>query len=264
MTYVNLNWCVLIDQWFIIHVRNDVAPGYLIWSYLAIVGSPIQNITRSPSRTRQILLELYSSVQKTSRLRTIIYTPFFSSVAHVWVRGAKTTGSIANKFGFSWIKFFRQWEISSFCTWIAEIKSFVVQNHVFLYICRSTNFRQYWLSTVYFFGDFNETFRLLFFHAHLLISSARFRWKISKNKICHLWQDPLAATGHLWNIWFITEWIALKFKILTDIKIRFKKNHSVPYSGLVTSSTIVTQYLQCRGSRSRFIRHTAGGRLHWT
>jgi hypothetical protein len=31
--------------------------------------------------------------------------------------------------------------------------------------CRNTNFGQYWLSTVYFKGDFNETFRLLFFHA---------------------------------------------------------------------------------------------------
>jgi hypothetical protein len=29
------------------------------------------------------------------------------------------------------------------------------------------DFGQYWLSTVYFLGDFNETFKLLFFHAHL-------------------------------------------------------------------------------------------------
>jgi hypothetical protein len=29
------------------------------------------------------------------------YSPFFSSVAHVWVPGAKTTGPIVKKFGFS-------------------------------------------------------------------------------------------------------------------------------------------------------------------
>jgi hypothetical protein len=34
---------------------------------------------------------------------------------------------------------------------------------------RNINFGQYWLSTRYFLGDFNETFRLLFFHAHLQI-----------------------------------------------------------------------------------------------
>jgi hypothetical protein len=58
---------------------------------------------------------------------------------------------------------------------------------------------------------------------------AKFRWKISKNKICHFWQAPLAATGPLWNIFFITEWI-LELKILTDIKIRFKKNQTFSQS----------------------------------
>jgi hypothetical protein len=29
------------------------------------------------------------------------YAPFFSSVAHVWLPGAKTTWPIAKKFGFS-------------------------------------------------------------------------------------------------------------------------------------------------------------------
>jgi hypothetical protein len=32
-------------------------------------------------------------------------------------------------------------------------------------ICRNTNFGQLWFYTIYFLGDFNETFR--FFHAHL-------------------------------------------------------------------------------------------------
>jgi hypothetical protein len=59
---------------------------------------------------------------------------------------------------------------------------------------------------------------------------AKFRWKISKNKICHFWQAPLAATGHLWNIFFITEWIALKLKILTDKNIRIKKNKTFSQS----------------------------------
>jgi hypothetical protein len=52
---------------------------------------------------------------------------------------------------------------------------------------------------------------------------AKIRWKISQNKICHFWQVPLAATEPLWNIFFITEWIALKLKILTNIKIIFFK-----------------------------------------
>jgi hypothetical protein len=48
---------------------------------------------------------------------------------------------------------------------------------------------------------------------------AKFGWKI-KYAIS---DAPLAATGPLWNIFFITEWIALKLNILTDIKIRLKK-----------------------------------------
>jgi hypothetical protein len=58
----------------------------------------------------------------------------------------------------------------------------------------------------------------------------KFRRKISKNKICHFWQTPLASTGPLWNIFFITEWIALKLRILTDIKIRFKKKQTFSQS----------------------------------
>jgi hypothetical protein len=50
-------------------------------------------------------------------------------------------------------------------TCFAEIKRFFCVTHVFLYICRNTNFGQYRLSTVYFLGDFNETCRLLFVHA---------------------------------------------------------------------------------------------------
>jgi hypothetical protein len=44
---------------------------------------------------------------------------------------------------------------------------------------------------------------------------AKVRWKISKNKICHLWQTPLDGN------WPLCE---TSFLILTDIKIRFKKN----------------------------------------
>jgi hypothetical protein len=46
----------------------------------------------------------------------------------------------------------------------------------------------------------------------------------------YFWQAPLAATGPLWNIFFITEWIALKLKILTYIKIRFMKNQTFSQS----------------------------------
>jgi hypothetical protein len=40
----------------------------------------------------------------------------------------------------------------------------------------------------------------------------------------------MAATEHLWNIFFITERIALTLKILTDIKIKFKKNQTFSQS----------------------------------
>jgi hypothetical protein len=63
-----------------------------------------------------------------------------------------------------------------------------------------------------------------------IYTCAKLRLKISKNKICHFWQAQLAATGPLWNIFFITEWIALKFKILSDLKIRFKKNQTFSQS----------------------------------
>jgi hypothetical protein len=59
---------------------------------------------------------------------------------------------------------------------------------------------------------------------------AKFRWKISQNEICHFWQAPMAATGPLWNIFFITECIALKLTILTGIKIWFKKNQTFSQS----------------------------------
>jgi hypothetical protein len=78
-------------------------------------------------------------------------------------------------------------------------KKFCSVKSRFLYICHNTNFGQYCLSTVYFWGDFNETFKLLFSHAHLQMCQVSL--KTSKNKICHFWQAPLAATGPLWNIW---------------------------------------------------------------
>jgi hypothetical protein len=34
-------------------------------------------------------------------LTSVNYRPFFNSVAHVWVPGAKTIGPIVKKFGFS-------------------------------------------------------------------------------------------------------------------------------------------------------------------
>jgi hypothetical protein len=54
--------------------------------------------------------------------------------------------------------------------------------------------------------------------------------KYSKIKICHFWQAPLAATWPLWNIFFITVWIALKLKIIIDIKFRFKKKQTFSQS----------------------------------
>jgi hypothetical protein len=91
----------------------------------------------------------------------------FSAVAYVWVRGTKTTGPIAKMFGFSYDLIFSAVRNFKFRHMFCRNKKFCSENHVFLYICRNTNFGQYWLSTHYFLGDFNETFRLLFFHAHL-------------------------------------------------------------------------------------------------
>jgi hypothetical protein len=54
-------------------------------------------------------------------------------------------------------------------------KKFCSVKSRFLYICRNTNFGQYWLSTVYFLVDFNKTFRLLFFHSHLQICQVSFK-----------------------------------------------------------------------------------------
>jgi hypothetical protein len=55
---------------------------------------------------------------------------------------------------------------------------------------------------------------------------AKFRWKISKNKIRHFWQCPIIGNGPLWNIFLITEWITLKPKIITNKKMRFKKKQT--------------------------------------
>jgi hypothetical protein len=52
-------------------------------------------------------------------------------------------------------------------------------------------------------------------------------------KIKYAISDRQQLTKPLWNIFFITEWIALKLKILTDIKIIFKKKqlfHNRPSS----------------------------------
>jgi hypothetical protein len=71
---------------------------------------------------------------------------------------------------------------------------------------------------------------------------AKFRWKISKNNICHFWQAPLASTWPLSiYIFFITEWITLKLKILTDIKFRFKKNQIGPVVFAPGTQTCATE-----------------------
>jgi hypothetical protein len=94
-------------------------------------------------------------------------------------------------------------EIKSTCT--CTVKS---RFPVHLLVC-NTHFGQYWLSTVYFLGDVNETFRLLFVHAHLRMCQVSLK-NIQKIKY-----------AIFLDLFFITEWIALKLKILTDIKIRF-------------------------------------------
>jgi hypothetical protein len=109
----------------------------------------------------------------------------------------------------------RQFDMVRTC--FAEIKFCSVQSRFSVHL-PYTNFGQYWLSTIYFLGDFNELSDHYFF---MPIRCAKFRWKISKYKICHFWHAPLAATEPLWNIFFITEWITLKLKILTDIKPNF-------------------------------------------
>jgi hypothetical protein len=140
----------------------------------------------------------------------------------VWVRGAKTTGPITKIFCFFLNLIFsavRNFEFRHmFCRYkkFGSVKS------------RFTNFGQYWLSTVYFLGDFNETFRLLFVHAHLLMCQVSLK-NIQKLNTPFL-TGPISGNGPLWNIFFITEWIALKLTILTDIKIRLKKNQTFSQS----------------------------------
>jgi hypothetical protein len=72
-----------------------------------------------------------------------------------------------------------------------------------------------------FLGRFQLNSPVIILSCAPIYRCAKFRWKTSKNKICHFWQAPLAATGPLWNIFFITEWIALKLKILTEEKPNF-------------------------------------------
>jgi hypothetical protein len=81
-----------------------------------------------------------------------------------WVPGAKTTGPIAKKFGFS-SNFFGSEKF--------QVSAHVLPKHKVL-LCKITFSCTFAViqildnigSTVYFCGDFNETFRLLFFHAH--------------------------------------------------------------------------------------------------
>jgi hypothetical protein len=62
---------------------------------------------------------------------------------------------------------------------------------------------------------------------------AKFRWKISKNKICHFWQAPLTATGPLWNIYLLlngSHWNS-KFSLTSKLDLRNTKPfHNRPSS----------------------------------
>jgi hypothetical protein len=86
---------------------------------------------------------------------------------------------------------------SNFYVSIAEIKTVVqYKNHIFLYICCiNTNFEQYWVSTIYFLGDINETF-FIFVEKYPKI-------KYTINGHLHV--------KHLLN--YCTEWIVLKLEI---------------------------------------------------
>jgi hypothetical protein len=63
----------------------------------------------------------------------------------------------------------------------------------------NTNFGQYWLSTRYFLGDFNGTFTLLFFHAHVpknfIEKYPKIKYAISDRP--HWWQLDLCETSFL-------------------------------------------------------------------
>jgi hypothetical protein len=80
-------------------------------------------------------------------------------------------------------------------------------------------------------GDFNETVRLLFVHAHTDVPGFVEKYPNIKYAISdrpHWRQHDLCET-----YFFITEWIALKLKILTDRKIRSKKNQTFSESAQV-------------------------------
>jgi predicted phage-related endonuclease len=68
-------------------------------------------------------------------------------------------------------------------------------------------------------GDFIETQVIIFSCPFTDVPSFVEKYKKIKYAISDWRQLDLCETS-----FFITEWIALKLKILTDIKIRFKKN----------------------------------------
>jgi hypothetical protein len=142
-----------------------------------------------------------------SESATIIVN-FFSSVAHVWVPGAKSTGPIV-KVWFFFNLIFSAVRNFKFRHMVCRNKKFCSVKPRFLVHLPWSKFRTILALYRLFLGRFQWNFQII---------------KISKNKICHFWQAPLAATGPLWKIFFITEWIALKLKILTDIKIRFSQS----------------------------------------
>jgi hypothetical protein len=68
---------------------------------------------------------------------------------------------------------------------------------VFMYICRSANYGQFWPYTIYFLGDFHEIFMPVFY---------RFRWKIPKNKMYITFNRPPNLVMDLCG-GYITDWM---------------------------------------------------------
>jgi hypothetical protein len=70
------------------------------------------------------------------------------------------------------------------------------------FLWHNTNCVQHWPCTIYFFGAFNESFMLVFYMP--IYRCAKFRWKITKNKIRHFLSGPqnLFHNRPLWRIFF--------------------------------------------------------------
>jgi hypothetical protein len=159
--------------------------------FFAEVSAKIGSVTTDWCRNfPQTYMYMYTCIFKFKSMQykyvITLYCPFFSSVADCWADCKK-------------VRFFQNLIFSA-------VRNFKF-HHMF---CRNTNFGQYWLSTVYFLGDFNETFRLLFCSCPS-IDVPSFIGKYPKIKYAISDRPAHWRQLHLWwNIFFITEWIALK------------------------------------------------------